>query len=571
MNKQDLHEYHFGEGPGWYFFCKIRTFIGLTKFDSKIHICYCKYMYSYKWKGYKMRTFSKVLLIVISVLFLFLLSAYADEGIVEYPKSHVYLNNTDLNFNGTIIVKEDCVMLPLYQITSKLGIKNDYEHITYDYVNNSIIVNLNNKKLVITTDNKTASIDGKEYQLDVAPFKYKNRQVYVPAYFIAQAFNKVYAWDSFSQAVLLGDSKKSDKPKQILEKSIRAMKQLKRVKLKYYEFFYIGDGINTAIKNLDIKIDRQNKQMRISETMDYNGKRDFEMVYYYFDNGYISSHKNSGYWGEEIILSDINREFNQYEVNCIVLPDEQLYSNLSVLDSVDRKYYILTGNARPHRSSELIGGTLDVNRDNHTTIVINKSNYLISNIEFKNKYYNKETNKVVHNTTKTYDFSDYDGNFNAKVPKELISNFKIVNPDNKIIAEEHLNISVTDKKKIDVLAKNSFVSCVDSFFSSPYKLEFNEGILFVNLKDQKDYKEFNNLSEEGKKLLSLKILNNNYNQLLGSETIKICITYNGKVCYFVPARWDIREVDYVEPIPIGQKMDVIIQDRKNNTYSTLKR
>lgn len=517
-----------------------------------------------------MRTFFKVLLIVISVMLLFSLSAYADEGIVEYPKSHVYFNNKDLNFDGTIIVKEDCVMLPLYQITSKLGVENKYEHITYDYKNNSITVNLNNKMLVITTDNKTASIDGTVYQLDVAPFKYKNGQVYVPAYFIARAFNKVYAWDSFSQAVLLGDSVKSDKPQQILEKSFRAMKQLKRVKLKYYEFLDLG-GINTSIENLDIKIDRQNKQMRISQTEDYNGSRVIEKVYYYFDNGYISSHKNSGYWGEEIILSDINREFNQYEVNCIVLPDEQLYSNLSVLESVDRKYYILTGDARPHRGSEMIGGTLDVNRENRTTIVINKSNYLISNIEIKNKFYNKETDEVAHNRSKTYDFSDYDGNFNAKVPKELLSKFKIVNPDNKIIAEERLNVSVSDKKKIDVLAKNSFVSCVDSFFSSPYKLEFNEGILFIDLKDEKDYKEFNNLNEDGKKLLAFKILNNNYNQLLGSETIKICITYKSKVCYFVPARWDIRLVDYVEPIPIGQKMDVIIQDRKNNTYSTLKR
>lgn len=514
-----------------------------------------------------MRTFLKVLFVVIPVIFLFSLSTYADDGIGEYPKSHVYLNNKDLNFNGTIIVKENCVMLPLYQMTSKLGVENNYEHITYDYKNNSITVNLNNKKLVITTDCKTASIDGTVYQLDVAPFKYKNSQVYVPAYFIARAFNKVYAWDSFSQAVLLGDSVKSDKPRQILEKSFRAMKQLKRVKLKYYQFLNLS-GINTLIDNIDVKIDRENKQINSSELSIYNDIPRFSKEYYYFDTTCLEISPD---WGINVTDEDVNWQLNEYEATWILLPDDELYSKLSVLESVDKKYFILAGDARPHWGSEMIGGSLDVNRENRTTIVINKNNYLISNIEIKNKFYDKETDEVAHNRSKTYDFSDYDGNFNAKVPKELLSKFKIVNPDDKIIAEERLNVSVSDKKKIDVLAKNSFVSCVDSFFSSPYKLEFNEGILFIDLKDEKDYKEFNNLSEDGKKLLAFKILNNNYNQLLGSETIKICITYKSKVCYFVPARWDISLVDYVEPIPIGQKMDVIIQDRKNNTYSTLKR
>lgn len=515
-----------------------------------------------------MRTFFKVLLIVISVMFLFSLSAYADEGIVEYPNSHVYLNNKDLNFNnGTIIVKEDCVMLPLYQITSKMGVENKYEHITYDYKNNSITVNLNNKKLVISTDNKTASIDGTVYQLDVAPFRYKNSQVYVPAYFIAQAFNKVYAWDSFSQAVLLGDSVKSDKPQQILEKSFRAMKQLKRVKLKYYQFLNLS-GINTSIDNIDVKIDRENKQINSSELSIYNDIPRFSKEYYYFDTTRLEISPN---WGINVTEEDVNWQLNEYEATWILLPDDELYSKLSVLESVDKKYFILAGDARPHWGSEMIGGSLDVNRENRTTIVINKSNYLISNIEIKNKFYNKETDEVAHNRSKTYDFSDYDGDFNAKVPKELLSKFKIVNPDDKIIDDENLNISDTDKKKIDVMAKNSFVSCIDSFFSNPYDLEFNEGILFIDIRDEKDFKDFKKLSDDGKKFLAFKILNDNYNQLLGSQHTNVYITYKNKMYYLVPARYDIRLLDYPESFPGGQEIKVIVQDRKNNTYNVLKR
>ncbi len=520
-----------------------------------------------------MRTFFKVLFVVIPVMFLFSLPTYADDGIVECPKSHVYLNNNDLEFKGTVIIKEDCVMLPLYQITSKLGVEDNFENISYDYKNNSITVNLNNKKLVITTDDKTASIGGTIYKLDVAPFKYKNGQVYVPANFIARAFDKVYAWDSFSEAVLLGNSEKSDKSQQILEKSFRAMKMLKRVKLKSYEYFYMSGmyGENISIEDLDMKIDRQNKQMRISRTEDYNGRRVIEKDYYCFNNACISSNKNSGYWSEEIFPRGINAELNQYEATWILLPDDELYSNLSVLESVDKKHFILAGDARPHWGSEMIGSNLDVDRECSTTIVINKSNYLISNIEIKKKTYGKDTDEVIYNRSNTYDFSDYDGDFNAKAPKELLSMIKIISPEDKIIDDENLNISDIDKKKIDVLAKNSFVSCIDSFFSNPYDLEFNEGVLFIDIRDEKDFKDFNKLSDDGKKFLAFKVLDDNYNQLLGSQHINVYITYKNKMYYLVPARYDIRLLDYPESFPGGQEIKVIFQDRKNNTYNVLKR
>lgn len=502
-----------------------------------------------------MKGFLKVFLITL-ILFTAALTlpSHAESEVIEYPNTQIFLNGKVIKITDNIISKNDCIMLPLKQVLISLGVKDNNKEIQF----NDGVVTLNlDSKVTFTLNNKSVTIDDKTYNLEVAPFEHKNGRTYVPASFIAKIFGKVYAWDTFTKSVLINDIHKSDNTKQILEKSFSAMKQLKRVKVKYSSVQLLNDNVN--IDKSELYIDRENRKMYGEEFTKWN---DIEMTQekYYLDNLELSRGFFKGTQERDLDIGEINWKINEYEIINILHPGEELFSNLTVLESRDKKHYIIAGAARPHSESELMGSALEV-RDSSTQIILDKKSYLISSIVIKNTIYNKKYNTIFLDTKESYDYSDYEGKFN-----EPDFEVKTINFDEKLIEDEELQINEENRKKIDRIAQNSTVSCIDSSFSNPYQLDYKEGVMFIVIENKEDFKSLMELDYDSNKLFIYKIVNKNSYKLLGSEYINVGVVYDNQLYFLYDVCPFYLRISDSTISTDGILINVYLQDREKNTF-----
>jgi hypothetical protein len=90
-------------------------------------------------------------------------------------------------------------MLPLREIATQLGVSNDDQHIKWDAVKKTVYLSKDNSVINLEINRKTATVNGKVVELDVAPLIYANR-TYIPVRFVSQSFGKKVVWDDSSRA-----------------------------------------------------------------------------------------------------------------------------------------------------------------------------------------------------------------------------------------------------------------------------------------------------------------------------------------------------------------------------------
>lgn len=141
----------------------------------------------------------KVLLILIAVLLLIPMTAFADgyrdeeikynEKILissRYPTAEVYINGQFMDIGQ---IQDGRTMVKLRRLAEALGFDVDYEHDgRYIYITDD------NKDIKLQINNKIAEINGEEITLDVAPFIEDDLTI-VPLRFISEGLGEKVTWN----------------------------------------------------------------------------------------------------------------------------------------------------------------------------------------------------------------------------------------------------------------------------------------------------------------------------------------------------------------------------------------
>lgn len=131
---------------------------------------------------------SKVLLVLMFCMILAPFSQADDQVKVE-------VNGVLLKLDVAPVVINDRTMVPLRAIFEALGAT-----VSWDGSTNTITGIKGEKKIVLQIDNKMATVDGKQVELDV-PATLINDRTMVPARFVAESFGADVKWDGATSTV----------------------------------------------------------------------------------------------------------------------------------------------------------------------------------------------------------------------------------------------------------------------------------------------------------------------------------------------------------------------------------
>ncbi len=154
--------------------------------------------------------------------------------------------NTPINYNGR-------VLLGLRELLIALGVPNDSEHIIWNQENRSVRVIKDGKEIFLAIGNKTVSVNGEEFVLDIEPVIYKN-STYIPARFVAQSLSRFVYWDSTTYSVVITEEDNYNKMLS-LTSSLEVQSQ-KPSRIKQNEVFLV-DGTEKYKINYNISRDIQ--------------------------------------------------------------------------------------------------------------------------------------------------------------------------------------------------------------------------------------------------------------------------------------------------------------------------
>ncbi|HEX9059085.1 MAG TPA: DUF6612 family protein [Clostridia bacterium] len=157
-------------------------------------------------------------------------SAYAAPSIAEKPDIKIVINGKIRTFQCVPIIVNGHTLLPLRDMLSKLDVANDDSHIIWNGNENSVKIIKDNIFVYLKVDSTSATLNGDDIALDVAPVNYKSH-VYIPARFVSQSLGKKVVWDAASSSVLIKDEKNFDTITKIIGKANIAMKDVKKFKV----------------------------------------------------------------------------------------------------------------------------------------------------------------------------------------------------------------------------------------------------------------------------------------------------------------------------------------------------
>ncbi|MCX7714876.1 MAG: copper amine oxidase N-terminal domain-containing protein [Clostridia bacterium] len=116
----------------------------------------------------------------------------------------VFVKGSAVNFenydNVTPIIKDGRTLIPVRAIAESLGAE-----VNYDSDTGTITIVLDGKEVTLKINDTSATVDGKQTTLEVAPM-IDNGRTFVPVRFISEAFGLDVEWDSDSQTVIIDDA-----------------------------------------------------------------------------------------------------------------------------------------------------------------------------------------------------------------------------------------------------------------------------------------------------------------------------------------------------------------------------
>ncbi|GEM_PF-726139 len=208
------------------------------------------------------------LTMLILSLCLFVSNVFASNNptIQETPTLKVVVDGTQLSLKNTPINYNGRVLLGLRELLIALGVPNDSEHIIWNQENRTVKIIKDGKEIFLAIGNKTVSVNGEEFMLDIEPVIYKD-STYIPARFVAQSLSRFVYWDSATYSVIIT---KEDVYNKVLSltSSVQGEKN-KPIRITQNEVFLV-DGNETYNIKYDVKRDVQ-KNIEYMDVLEQSG------------------------------------------------------------------------------------------------------------------------------------------------------------------------------------------------------------------------------------------------------------------------------------------------------------
>lgn len=367
-----------------------------------------------------------VVLTVICVMLIGVLFANAASDITESPNVKVIINGKITTYDDVPIIVDGRTLLPLRAILTNLGVPNDDSHIIWDGKEKSVTVIKDSTKIYLKVDSGTASLNGKDIEIDVAPINYKSR-VYIPARFISQSLGKKVFWDGSTTSVTIRDEKDFNEVKEIFSKTNEASKNITKLK------FSLSGNFNSKENNIEksadftgqAECDKKGRIMHISFGINTKGVHENVESYFTDKNLYMKQNVGTRWMVSEIPAGQLDEAFstngNTFDFNA----SDSIIAGL-VADTSNSDQIILKGDVY----MDQIYKTLNQGKPDgikykkfYTEVYIDKKTNLLSKVVGNvvygtpSKTGTKDGEKVI-NVQITY--SDYNGNVNIVMPEELL-------------------------------------------------------------------------------------------------------------------------------------------------------
>ncbi|NLL06547.1 MAG: copper amine oxidase N-terminal domain-containing protein [Clostridiaceae bacterium] len=374
------------------------------------------------------------------VLFLFAVTTFASVAnasvnITETPDVKIVIEGEKGTYNDVTIIADGRTLLPLREVLTNLGVKNDDEHIIWDGTKRSVTVKKDDKVIYLEVGKTVGSVNGSEIAIDVAPIIYpKNNRTYIPARFVAESLGMEVVWDADTRSVLIADKANYNQIKDIITKSNEAMKDVTKFK------FGLGMDVNVSQDefkmdyDIDItaEVDQEAKAFHTFTVMNVFGIN-MEIESYLKDGTNYTKDLKTGEWSkEELSPSEYEELFaNNSEISNIKDEDINRFSagmivaNSENSDEILIKGDVLSSDFMKAFSSELAatGNVSDgLELDSfYMEFAFDKNTHYMKSMKmgFEGEI-QEETGKGQMNMNISLDISDYNGDFEIIVPEEAL-------------------------------------------------------------------------------------------------------------------------------------------------------
>jgi hypothetical protein len=358
----------------------------------------------------------------IIALFLILLvtfggtSAVHAAAVTERPDIRIIIDGEESDYTYPPIISGGRTLLPLRELLANLGVENDDAHIIWNGKDSSVTAIKDQTTLYLKVGSTTATVNGKAVTIDAAPVNYQGR-VYIPARFVAGAFDKIVAWDTMAKRVYMRDTAEHDAVKALLKQSIEDMDELKRC--KEVQDITLTETDSRGRKNVTVN--------QVAITTDFDNKEQYEMTTIGDDPDYLEN-----LWYSQTLYSKASTEDEwtaealseeDFESNFrfALLFNEVHYSALTITEGKSGEVR-LAGDVSLTFSSDIsINSSIALERAS-TEVVIDKATGYIKSIHTIDLLRHAEEGSskpsyTEYDVTRTY--SDFNGKFKVDIPADL--------------------------------------------------------------------------------------------------------------------------------------------------------
>jgi len=373
-------------------------------------------------------------------VFLFTATAFvsvtnAAPNITETPDVKIIIEGEKDTYNDVTIIADGRTMLPLREVLTNLGVKNDDEHIIWDGVKRSVTVKKDDKVIYLEVGKTAGTVNGSEIAIDVAPIIYpKNNRTYIPARFVAESLGKEVLWDSSTRSVLITDKANFDEINDIITKSNKAMENITKYK------FDLGMDVNISqeefkmdyIVDMNAEIDQINKAVHMNTVMNMFGTQ-MESESYLKDSCSYTKDVATGKWSKELLSESQFEELFASNSGINNMKEEdinKMCSGSKIVESENPDEIVIKGDVL---ASDFMNGfsnglaatgnvTDGLSMDNfHMEMVFDKNNYYMKSMQMSfDGEIEKETGGGQFSLKIDLDMSDFNGDFEIVVPNEAL-------------------------------------------------------------------------------------------------------------------------------------------------------
>lgn len=374
----------------------------------------------------------KILLSACSIILvsLFASTSFAADSIKESPKTKIIIDGKANKYSKTPINYNGRTMLPFREVSVNLGVKNDNDHIIWNGSDRSIVLKKDGINVSLKIGSKKATINSVEQTLDVEPILY-NGSTYIPARFVSQAFGKKVVWDQASNTVMIREEAGFNEVKSILEKSNEATSNTSKMKYSYsadMDMTVAGQKSNVKMIG-NMEMDIKNLIMHTNSTMNMLGMS-IPTEQYMADNKIYTKDIISGGWiYTEMDMDQFKKQFTQ---QASLESSDKIYAGLTV-DTNSKDDIVLKGNIYMDSLLNQLGDNVTgtgIEYDSvYMEMTLDKTTYApkTAKMDMKmtiNQTVAGKTEKVTADMKIEMIYSDFNGDYEVKVPDEVISTAK---------------------------------------------------------------------------------------------------------------------------------------------------